>query len=293
MSNALQQFQFYTFTLEIIESEGEPWFIASPLAEFLGYQNPARDIRTNVDDEDIQNMYIPVKSNNYICVNESGLYSLVIRSSKPEAKTFKRWVTHEVLPSIRKHGYYLSPDLANPGLDEVTGNLPFQRLNTAKFDTLRKTSRSLAQAYLLECGITPDYVQQQIGQVGHHSAIYGEKTSNSLDVLVERFVEDWKGVGMVIAAPYAHCLSTQALRLFHAWADGKNIPLRMGDNHIIPALARHPDLYSKRVRISRGSAPRALLMIDGLKAPDDVDYTNWLGGCVAEMEMALTQMGVS
>lgn len=51
-------------------------------------------------------MYIPTKSNNYVCVNESGLYSLIFRSNKPEAKAFKRWVTKEVLPTIRKQGAY-------------------------------------------------------------------------------------------------------------------------------------------------------------------------------------------
>jgi len=91
--STITTFKFNQFEMETFDKDGEHWFIASPLAEFLEYQNPARDIRTNVDSDDILNMYIPTKSNNYICINESGLYSLVIRSNKPEAKTFQKWVT--------------------------------------------------------------------------------------------------------------------------------------------------------------------------------------------------------
>lgn len=69
MSTNLQKFKFHTFTLETIERDGEVWFIASPLASFLGYQNPSEAIRDNVDDADIATSYIPIKSANYTCVN--------------------------------------------------------------------------------------------------------------------------------------------------------------------------------------------------------------------------------
>lgn len=125
MSTNLQKFKFHTFTLETIDRDGEIWFIASPLASFLGYLNPSEAIRTNVDDEDIAKIYIPIKSANYTCINESGLYSLVFRSNKPEAKTFKRWVTHEVLPSIRKTGSYIDTDrkLTTLSHEEIYHNL--------------------------------------------------------------------------------------------------------------------------------------------------------------------------
>src|SRR5574343_479234 len=127
-TQSTHQFDFNGFNLEVFAVDDAPWFIARPLAEYLGYQNPARDIRTNCDEWDIQNMYIPYKSNNYVCVNESGLYSLVLRSNKPEAKKFKKWVTSEVLPSIRKSGFYAAakPDPVNLIQSVVTvfeGNL--------------------------------------------------------------------------------------------------------------------------------------------------------------------------
>jgi prophage antirepressor-like protein len=157
-------FKFNTFSLEVIEREGDPWFIARPLAEFLGYKNPAEAIRDNCDEEDIATSYIPTKSANYILVNESGLYSLVIRSDKPEAKPFKRWVTHEVLPAIRKTGRYVHPGLTFN--DPPLANDPFQRIKAPLLSELRRMSKSLAQAYLIECGVTPDYVQQQLAQLG-------------------------------------------------------------------------------------------------------------------------------
>lgn len=88
--------------------DGEPWFIAKDICDVLEIQNVAVE-RFGVDDSDILKVYIPTLSNNYTLINESGLYTLVIRSNKPEAKPFRKWVTSEVLPSIRKHGAYLTP----------------------------------------------------------------------------------------------------------------------------------------------------------------------------------------
>jgi len=107
MNTELQTFNFNELTLETItDNNGEIWFLATPLAKFLDYKNPAEAIRTNVDIDEVQKIYIPTKSNSYTFINESGLYSLVFRSNKPEAKAFKKWVTNEVLPSIRKNGTY-------------------------------------------------------------------------------------------------------------------------------------------------------------------------------------------
>ncbi|MCD8492045.1 MAG: hypothetical protein LRY51_09150 [Geovibrio sp.] len=87
---------------------------AQEITKALDYGNNARTIKDNVDDEDILIRYIPELSNNYTLINESGLYSLILRSSKPEAKIFKKWVTSEVLPSIRKTGQYGSASVPVP-----------------------------------------------------------------------------------------------------------------------------------------------------------------------------------
>jgi prophage antirepressor-like protein len=115
--------------IECIIIEGEPWFKAKQVAQALGYSDTKQTIQTNVDDEDKkQYKHLVVRSqggkntplggttSNAVFVNESGLYSLILRSNKPEAKVFKRWVTSEVLPSIRKTGSYALPPPAQPAL---------------------------------------------------------------------------------------------------------------------------------------------------------------------------------
>lgn len=88
--------------------DGEPWFVGKDVAEALGYSNTADAIGKHVDDEDKQTSQFAMGGQNYnmTIINESGLYSLVLSSKLPSAKKFKHWVTHEVIPSIRKTGSY-------------------------------------------------------------------------------------------------------------------------------------------------------------------------------------------
>lgn len=89
----------------------EIWFVGKDVAEILGYSNPQKAVRDHVDSEDkTLNESFTVNGTKGILINESGLYSLVLSSKLPLAKEFKRWVTSEVLPSIRKHGAYMSPE---------------------------------------------------------------------------------------------------------------------------------------------------------------------------------------
>lgn len=90
--------------------DNEPWFVGKDVAEILGYQRTADAIRTHVDSEDkgVGEIQTPGGTQTMTVINESGLYSLILSSKLPNAKQFKRWVTSEVLPSIRKHGAYLT-----------------------------------------------------------------------------------------------------------------------------------------------------------------------------------------
>lgn len=98
--------------------DGEPFFVGKDIAEVLGYSNPQKAIRDHVDEEDkTLNDSFTVNGTKGILINESGLYSLILRSQLPKARQFKRWVTSEVLPSIRRHGMYATDELiANPDL---------------------------------------------------------------------------------------------------------------------------------------------------------------------------------
>ena len=95
--------------IRTVETGSEPWFVGKDVADTLGYQNGSRDINRHVDDEDRHKvMLFDGKQNKEtIIVNESGLYSLILSSKLPSAKAFKRWITHEVIPSIRKTGGYI------------------------------------------------------------------------------------------------------------------------------------------------------------------------------------------
>ena len=91
--------------------DGEPWFVGKDVAEALGYERPTDTVRKRVDDEDrgISKMETPSGKQEMTIINESGLYTLVLGSKLDSAKRFKRWVTSEVLPAIRKTGSYNKP----------------------------------------------------------------------------------------------------------------------------------------------------------------------------------------
>lgn len=103
--------------VRIIEQGGEPWFVLRDVCDVLGVMNPG-DVsnRLDVDEKGIEPIDTLGGKQMVTVVNESGLYSVILRSDKPEAKRFRKWITSDVLPAIRKRGGYLSPavDFTNP-----------------------------------------------------------------------------------------------------------------------------------------------------------------------------------
>lgn len=146
MENKIQIFENTEFgSIRTLEIDSEPYFVGKDVAEVLGYNNPQKALRDHIDDEDrTVNELFTVNGTKGILINESGLYSLILSSKLPSAKKFKRWVTSEVLPSIRKHGAYmtqetieqaiLNPDtlikLATALKDEQTKNKQLQAVNS-------------------------------------------------------------------------------------------------------------------------------------------------------------------
>ena len=106
--------------IRTVEIGDEPWFVGKDVAEVLGYSKARNAILAHVDTEDKKDA--PIQGDlggtqNMIIINESGLYSLILSSKLPNAKAFKRWVTSEVLPAIRKHGLYAKEELLdNPDI---------------------------------------------------------------------------------------------------------------------------------------------------------------------------------
>lgn len=121
--NELKVFNNSEFgTLRGVEIDGESWLVGKDVAERLGYSNASKAVMVHVDDEDKRFEMLPVSDSQIgnlvktALINESGLYSLVLGSKLPNAKKFKRWVTSEVLPAIRKHGGYLTADKVEEAL---------------------------------------------------------------------------------------------------------------------------------------------------------------------------------
>ena len=114
--NELQIFNNPEFgDVRTVEVNGEPWLVGKDVAIALGYTNPQKAIRDHVDDEDkTVNETFSVNGTPLVLINESGLYSLVLSSKLPSAKKFKRWVTSEVLPALRKNGAYTDQRQLSP-----------------------------------------------------------------------------------------------------------------------------------------------------------------------------------
>ena len=115
MTNALQVFEYNGAQVRTVEKDGEAWFVAKDVCDILGIQNHKDAIKALDDDEksgvDISDPHGRVQMTN--AINEPGMYKLIFRSHKPEAKAFTRWVTHEVLPQIHRYGMYMTDKVAD------------------------------------------------------------------------------------------------------------------------------------------------------------------------------------
>lgn len=110
--NELKAFKNPKFgTIRTTTINGEPWFVAVDVCKALDLNNNRMAIeRLDVDEKGVSSIDTPGGKQELTIINEPGLYALVLGSRKPEAKAFKRWITHEVIPTIRKHGAYMTPE---------------------------------------------------------------------------------------------------------------------------------------------------------------------------------------
>lgn len=110
--NEITIWNYDSMAVRTIEMDGEPWFVGKDVADALGYSNTQKAIRDHVDEEDklTERIVLSGQNREAILINESGVYSLIFGSKLDSAKKFKRWVTSEVLPAIRKRGTYSVPD---------------------------------------------------------------------------------------------------------------------------------------------------------------------------------------
>ena len=107
--------------VRIVERDGEPWFVARDVCNVLEIKNVSDTANKLLDEDEkgVDTIYTPSGKQEMTIVSEAGLYTLILRSRKPEAKAFKRWVTHDVLPSIRKTGAYVVPNRAMEAMGKI------------------------------------------------------------------------------------------------------------------------------------------------------------------------------
>lgn len=115
--NELQVFSYNNTEIRTVQKDGEVWWVLKDVCDVLELSNTNRVAeRLEADELTLLKLISGGQNREMICINESGLYNVLIRSDKPAAVPFRRWVTHEVLPSIRKHGAYMTPDTLEKAL---------------------------------------------------------------------------------------------------------------------------------------------------------------------------------
>lgn len=293
-------FAYDSHAIRMIQGEdGEPWFVAADVCNALDIKNAADAIKRLDDDEKgVDSIYTLGGSQELAVVNEAGLYMLILSSRKPEAKIFKRWVAHEVIPSIRKTGRYESKPERSPEdplpFDRLAPeSLPFRQVHPSLYAELRRTSKALAQAYLIECGVTPDYVAAQLARIpgaAYQAPALGEPQTSVH--LAERFYDDWENGALGV--PFIPCLARQIRELFRVWKEDNAPDTHITEHMFSTAFNRTPGI---RNRNDRWTDPRhkpplstktaAVIIPDRQNPPPGQNRGIWLGDCIAEMDAAI------
>ena len=158
-------FNFRGQDVRTVIINNEPYFVGKDVAEILGYTNSRQALKNHVDEDDmgVSKCDTPGGKQNLVIINESGLYSLILSSKLPQAKEVKRWVTSEVLPTIRKHGMFAT--------DELLDNPDFA------IATLQKLKEEREAKKLLEATIEeqkPKVIFANAVSASHTSILVGE-----------------------------------------------------------------------------------------------------------------------
>lgn len=149
MENNLQVFNYNDSAVRTVQKDGEPWFVLKDVCSVLGIGN-SRMVADRLEvDEVSQTDIIDAlgRNQNATIISESGLYTVILRSDKPEAKPFRKWVTSEVLPSIRKHGAYMTPETLQAAI--LNPDYLLQVVTALKDETDKRKALEAANASLV------------------------------------------------------------------------------------------------------------------------------------------------
>ena len=226
--NELQTFSNSEFgAIRTIMIEEEPWFVGRDVAKSLGYAKPENAVKAHVDDEDKSTT--PIQGSAYetrvVIINESGLYSLILSSKLPNAKKFKRWVTSEVLPAIRKTGAYVTTTAAAEAAEKTLKEEKYMRA-AQYISTCPKSNLPLVLSALHEAGV--DLVLLESAKV----------TDGECARLINKAVNDY-GLSMTAIGRLVGLRTTQISRI----RSGESTPSAQRSKVICDAIrARLPEI---------------------------------------------------
>ena len=148
MDNKLMTFENAAFgKIRTLTIDGEPWFVAADVCKALELGNPSMTVdRLDADEKGISSIDTLGGKQRMAIINEPGLYSVILRSRKPEAKAFKRWITHEVIPAIRKYGGYMTKSLLEQVLENPNLIYEFARRMLAEQQKNERLRQELDRA---------------------------------------------------------------------------------------------------------------------------------------------------
>ena len=139
--NKYSVWKYQNFLIRVFNINNEPWWILADVCKILELSNPSK-VSQRLDDDEKANCELGLSGGETNIINESGLYSVILRSDKPQAKQFKRWVTHEVLPSIRQTGSYSTLQAPVSDFDSLS-----RRIEALEKEALLRRVDALEAAY--------------------------------------------------------------------------------------------------------------------------------------------------
>lgn len=251
-------FNFHGQEVRTVIVDNEPWFVANDVANVLGYSNQRDALSKHVDGEDkitltSQNATLEnIPNRGLSAINESGLYSLILSSKLPQAKEFKRWVTSEVLPTIRKHGMFAT--------DELLDNPDFA------IATLQKLKEEREAKKLLEATI-----EEQKPKVIFANAVSASHTS----ILVGEFAKLMRQNGVNMGQNRMFVWLRENGYLINRKGSDKNMPtqksMELGLFEIKETTINHSDGHISINKTPKITGKGQLYFADKLLSKDDKD----------------------
>lgn len=195
--------------IRVTEIEDKPWFSGKDVAEILGYSNPRDAISKHVDEEDkgVAKCDTLGGTQEITVINESGLYSLILSSKLPNAKKFKKWVTNEVLPSIRKHGAYMT----DSAIEEAISNPDFLIRLATELKNEKAARKELEEKRAKD---RPKVLFADAVSASHTSILIGDLAKllkqNGYNTGQNRLFEELRGRGFLMKTGSSQNMPTQA-----------------------------------------------------------------------------------